>query len=596
MARSGWFVALLTLVLAGGGGLVYYRALSNGVVWDDPIMIREQLPYFSGLSSAFFPPQALPEKFRTYYRPLVILSFQLDRTLVPQSAAGKREDADLQRSFHRSVIIGHALTVGLVLLLGVALARAAGREKEAWVPAAAGALLFAAHPVHAESVGWISGRTDVWLGLLTCGTLLLFLAYRRRGSFLRLILCGAGAFGTLLAKESGVALLVLVPALDWVLSRHGNSPKKLRPWWVGGVMGAATLSYAVLRLAALGSTDSVSFPEGGLRWGTGLAALGWYGWRSFWPVPHLVYVEDLPGSELILAAVGMLVLLGGCLWAVSRRKGPVPETFLGLLFFSSLAPALWIPLSGLVDLPVAERYLYVPSIGLCLAAGFLFHRAAMAVAPHGSGGIRQASVICVALLISLPAAWAAFSRCTVWKDNLTFWSAAAASAPRSATPALHLGAALAEAGRYEEARKELGRVETLTSSPETRARALLQTGISFFYQSRYPEAIECYRKSLSVKPDQLGPHFNWGMAELALTAHMGQTAGWQAHAEEGIRQLEKAVALAPDFVPARFQLGRALWTMRRVEEGQRHLEEVLRLAPAGPEAREARVLLSKLRN
>ena len=105
-------------------------------------MLHRQLPSID-LKGAFAPPAGLAQWSYEYYRPLTVLSFLADRALSGRDPAG----------YHRTVWILHALCAGAVYLLGIRLVRPHA--------AALGASIFAVFPLSAESVGWISGRSDV---------------------------------------------------------------------------------------------------------------------------------------------------------------------------------------------------------------------------------------------------------------------------------------------------------------------------------------------------------------------------------------------------------------------------------------------------
>ncbi len=139
--------ARAALVPAAVAFLLGLPALGGGWVWDDPLIVKVQLGAFRTVGSLFFPPVGIPGFSVHYYRPLTTATFLLDRALYGERAWG----------FHLTPLLLHAAAAGLLyLLLDRLLAgRAAARSA-----ALAGALLFAALPVHAESVAWIAGRAD----------------------------------------------------------------------------------------------------------------------------------------------------------------------------------------------------------------------------------------------------------------------------------------------------------------------------------------------------------------------------------------------------------------------------------------------------
>ena len=157
--------ACLFLAAAGVGFVVYWGSLSNEFVWDDPIVLNQQLQAFHSLGDIFFPPPRIPQFGALYYRPLVMLTYAIDRWAWGDTPFG----------FHFPVILFHAINCGFVFLVGKKLfGRAAGSTLAAF----AGAILFATHPIHTESVSWMAGRSDTLAALFMLPALLAYLAWR----------------------------------------------------------------------------------------------------------------------------------------------------------------------------------------------------------------------------------------------------------------------------------------------------------------------------------------------------------------------------------------------------------------------------------
>ncbi len=138
------------LILAVISVVFYLNTLTYDFVWDDRFLILEN-PYIQdsrllseGLVSDFWANYQDPRRFRNYYRPIVTLSYFVDYALWGEDPAG----------YHATNIFLHMANVLLVFGIGCILLR----SREAAFVAAA---VFAVHPVHTESVTWISGRTDL---------------------------------------------------------------------------------------------------------------------------------------------------------------------------------------------------------------------------------------------------------------------------------------------------------------------------------------------------------------------------------------------------------------------------------------------------
>jgi len=153
-------VGPLLLVLAVALA-TFIRALGNGFVWDDKVILSKQLSAFPTLAQVFFPPANIPQYSPFYYRPMVVLTYLVDGTLGGGSPL----------PFHATPILLHALAACLALLLFLRLL-----GPNATAAATVGALAFAVHPAHTEVAAWMAGRGDA---IATVGVLVALLAWGR---------------------------------------------------------------------------------------------------------------------------------------------------------------------------------------------------------------------------------------------------------------------------------------------------------------------------------------------------------------------------------------------------------------------------------
>lgn len=250
-------ITLVALALALVAVAVFWGARDNEFVWDDPIVFQQQLPYFDSFDNVFFPPKGIPQFGENYYRPLIIVTYQLDEkvaaTLWPLE---KREEAR-RIVYHTTPVLWHAAATVLVFLLGIVLTRmvrpeglgGAGGPDGAAGPggpgsaagpaglaglagSAAAGLLFAVHPIHTESVAWMAGRSDVVCAVFFLGSVLLYLVHRATLNRAWLLAAAAAALGAMLSKETGVGVLLLVPVIDWMTAPGtrlgGDAPVRSR--------------------------------------------------------------------------------------------------------------------------------------------------------------------------------------------------------------------------------------------------------------------------------------------------------------------------------------------------------------------------------
>jgi hypothetical protein len=277
----------------------------------------------------------------------------------------------------RGHLIANALLHGIAAaLLYAALATASGAP---W-PSAFVAGVFALHPLHVESVAWFSQRKDVLCGLFWMATLLAYLAWVRRGGAARYAAVLLGASLALLSKPTAVTLPFSLLLLDyWPLGRLAPRGRRLP---AGGALARAVAEklplFALTGLvsvvtyqvqAATGAVASGDLLPLDLRAANAIGALVDYLADAFWPsdlavfYPHPRELPPLP--ELAAALVGLVAITAGALQQARTR----PQLTVGWLWFLGTL----VPVIGLVQVGEqarADRYTYVPLIGLSIAVAF----------------------------------------------------------------------------------------------------------------------------------------------------------------------------------------------------------------------------------
>ena len=514
--RVGALRALLpTAAVALLAVVPYLNGLGGEFVFDDVRLIRNnpQVPRHAALAVFVTPyePGAL-------YRPLTMLTY----------IANARLDRG-PRGFHA---VNIALHLGVSLMV-LALARRLGFAP--WAAFAAAAL-FAAHPIHSEAVTGIVGRAELLAAAGALATLLTFagaLAARdgRRATWLTssLALFAAG----LLAKESAFTVIALIGVVHWRLVPSASPARRLAAMAPYAAVG---LAYLGLRLAVVGSLG-LPMPPGSLdnplahvdaatRWRTALVILWDYlalltaplrlsADYSYAQVPLALGWSDARA----LAALGLLGgLAAGALLAIRR----CPELAVAAAFFA-VPLALTANLAFPIGTIKAERLLYLPSVGWCLAAGWLLGRLAMQRA-------RLAGALLATVLLLFAARTAV--RNADWRDELTLYAATVAVAPASAKAQYNYAVALERAGdldaalahhrralelypAYAAAAFGIGRAEALRGNETAAlaayqdalardwrfAKAHLQIGLWYQQRGQAAAAEAAYRAGLEAEPD-----------------------------------------------------------------------------------------------
>jgi tetratricopeptide (TPR) repeat protein len=550
---------------------------------DDPDYVTKNPHVKAGLNAAAI--QWAFTAYHTYnWHPLTWLSLQLDATL------WKNSDGSLDpRGFHLTNVQLHAANAALLFLALQSLTGAFWRS-------AAVALLFAVHPLRAESVAWVSERKDVlstFFGLLA---LWAYAAYARRptvGSYLAV----AAAFAvSLLCKPMLVTLPCLFLVLDWW---------PLGRWRERSAWPLIREKLPLFALVVVSSIVTFQAQAGGgsvadlrrfppyARLANAANSYATYLFKTFWPTqlavyyPHPVFVPGKVGSLTFTeAGVATLVLLAlsGAAFALRRRA---PYLLAGWLWFLGTL----VPTIGLIQVGAqayADRYTYLPQVGillaLCWAAGDLARSRPAAIAALSS------AVVAAVVLAMVTREQLAF-----WHDSLALWEHNDRVAAPSALALVSYGEALAEQQRTDEA------IDAYTRSLQydnLSFRAHNDLGNLLLQRHKLDEATGHFKLACAYGPKHAVAHLNLGLVlaekgDLREAARENETAirleperfeGYfqlgqvQARLNElvpAVKSFREAVRLRPDFAKAHAGLGDTLLRLGQVEEGTAELRKAV---------------------
>jgi tetratricopeptide (TPR) repeat protein len=513
-ARAPWWrataicVALAALVL-----LVFWGVKDNDFSRDDSVYLISNANLQKGLSLEGVR-WAFTSILFDNWHPLTWLSHLLDWQLFGMKPRGP----------HLVNVAVHALTSLLLFLL---LLRATGT---AWRSALVAAL-FAVHPLHVESVAWISERKDLLAGLFFALTLLAYLRYAHRPTLARYGAVAALFALGLMAKPMLVTLPCVLLLLDgWPLGRlaRGTAKRLLLEKAPLLALSAAASVVATIAQARGGSLRSLElFPLWARTANAAVSYVAYLG-KTLWPLKlAIIYPYPQEGlirtaalSALLLAALSLVAL------ATARRR---PSLLTGWLWYLGML----VPVIGLVQVgnqPLADRYTYLPLVGLFLGGVFALPRRASLPA-RGQGIAGAAAAVSAVALVALLAAQARV-QLRPWKNDLTLYQHAADTIAGNWEASAHVGFLLA------------------------------------FYGGDQEEAVRRFRSSLAVNPGSAETNLNFGVA---LTR-------W-GRPQEALEYLGRAAELAPASARVRVSLAKALELAGRPAAAAAQYEEALRLEP-----------------
>ena len=427
--------------------------------------------------------------------------------------------------------------------------------------AAVAALLFAVLPVHTEAIANVVGRAELLAALFGLIALLSWGAGGRRGSW--------GAAGAVLLALGSKEVAVVVPPLLvlWDLLRRRGSG---RAWWIeraGSLapVGLAVVVWLVLRTVALETflapqtvhpvdnplqlLDQPSRTATALGlaaraarlmvWPTGLSID--YSGGVIEPVAGLLSARALAGAAVLLLAVAAIAR--GLRHPAGRGSAIAMSGALFLLPYLVVANLLVI-----VGAIFAERFLYLPSAGPCLAAGI----AADVAWARARAGRARVALAAVAGIVLVAMAAAAHARSRHWRDDTSIFAETVRTQPRSPRAHAVMARMHADAGRLEEALREL---DTVTTVWPAYAMAWFEKGTLLGRLGRLEEAERALRQYMRLSPTYGSAHFNLAL----VLRRQGRTA-------EAERALRKAVLHDPGLHRAWAELGHLRFEQGRYRE------------------------------
>jgi tetratricopeptide (TPR) repeat protein len=454
---AGLLVGVVTVAVHAGG-------LGGDFVYDDHRFLRanddiRSIPWLAAFTD---PSTASHDEGIQHdiYRPLRTLLFAFEYALFADEDAGV-VDFNLP-AWHLVSVLLHTCCALLVLRLLAPVLRGA------LLPATAGALLFAVHPVTSESVAWLSSQGDI----LALALGLTALVVMERPGVGRTLAGGACFALACFAKESALMLPGLLLLRDLALPRHEapGTPWPRATCARAGLLVALAGAYFAVRLGVIDGLAQVPHPEGS-RLATARAmlhGLAWYAGALFWPAGFSFDTRiDVPlgwmAPEVWLGFGVLGTLLAAGVYGLCTKRYVLAFATLG--FLVTLAPVsnVIVPLKAFV----ADRFLY-PGL-VCVAAGLA---ALVRVLPTTA----RATVVTVFIGVLAVLAARTMDRNAAWADEFSLWDAVRRDRP--ANPNAYQGIAFVYAQEGNVALAERAYASYLEANPAD-GKSLLEMGDLF---------------------------------------------------------------------------------------------------------------------
>lgn len=534
------------LVLAFLACLVYLPACRADFIWDDDQYVIENATLRSaeGLKQIWFHPAATPQ-----YYPLVFTCFWVEYHLWGLSPAG----------YHLINVILHGLNSGLLFLVLRRL-----RLPGAWLAAA----IFALHPVHVESVAWVTERKNVLSGFFYLTSFLAFWRFSpperdsRSGSWgwylLSLVLFLAALFSkTVTCSLPAVIILVWWWQRGWPTKREILA---LLPMFVLGLLLALnTVRVEKHQVGAEGEDWNFTPVDRCLIAGR---ALWFYAGKLLWPHPLIFnyprwHIDTEQPWQYLFPLAALLVLIGLLLARHRLGKGPLVAC---LIFAGTLVPALgFFNVYPMIFSFVADHFQYLASIPLLVLAVVgahgMFRR--WQVPANVSGSLAAGFFLLLGILT--------WKQCHVYQNVYVLWEDTLAKNPDSWLAHFNLGGRHLDDGHHNLALHHFQR--TLDIKPHY-SGAFYNWGKLLAQEKKYDQAEEKFQQALRYDSKDPVIFFSLGLLQ-----------AFQKNFQESLPFFEKALALFPDYPEANFHMGYSLLKVDRPREALPFLRKAVQLRP-----------------
>ena len=538
---------------------LYINTLGHDFALDDAIVISENMFTQDGIAGwgglltedtfyGYFKEEGKAQLVAGgRYRPLSPMLFALVYQIV-----GKNPFV-----FHLLNILLYCLCVwmvyGFISLIGKRL-KVKSHELFAFIAT----LIFATHAVHTEVVANIKGGDEILVAIGGIAALIFMLRYQEKQEIKYLLLTLVSFFLSLMAKENTVTLLAIAP-LTWWLTAPKGSKGMIKTWFS---MFAVFLVYFIIRSSIVGwpwdtvvpnellnnpflkfdGNSLVSFTTSE-KFGTNFYTLLMYLKLLIFPHPliHDYYPRQIPIFSMtsIWALLSLALHVAMAAWAILRinKNKVLAYGILFYLFAMSITSNFVFP----IGTNMSERFLFFPSIGFCIVAGFLINKL-----------IKKNKIIGWGLLLLFVSLLSikTIERNPAWKDNFTLFQTDVKRAPNSAK--LRNAAAGSLVTRYGDM-KEGEEKSRIMQEAIDHAEAALQVhpwyknahllkGNGHLYRNEFDQGIQSFNNALKLDPNYKIAKSNLQIAMRSAGRYYGETEG---NLEKSLKFLKQSYEMNP---------------------------------------------------
>ena len=639
--QAAWFSQsrLHLILLFTIGFLIYANTFGHDYTQDDAIVITDNMFTTDGIKGiggilgndtffGFFKDAGKANLVAGgRYRPFSLVTFAIEYSLFGQNP---------NISHVINALFFGFTVVMLYLTLLLLLARIKNQSQVFFISLVA-ALIFAVHPIHTEAVANIKGRDEILALLGSLAALYFAVQAIRKNSYLFNIWGSLCLFLALMSKENAITFLAIIPLSYYFFTKttFKNGFIQLLPYL------GVTFLFLFIRTSILGlnlggsSNELMNNPflrlENGIytpigfveQLATVIYTLGKYLVLLIFPHPltHDYYPRHIAlmswSNPLVIASVLSHLAL---LWYGISRALKRDLLAFGILFY-----LLTLSIVSNVVFPIgtnmAERLLFMPSVGFCLGLAVLLYRLGDYLSPEKQmKAFAQLKVpMILALLFCIALATKTLVRNTAWKDNYTLFTTDIKTSKNSAKLrnavggeiVTQFGTAPESPTRDAKLQEAIGHLEEAIRIHPYYKNAYLLKGNAHFYLKQYDSAIATYQQALQLDPNyedaqrnlgvslrDAGRYFGEQVGDLAKAQQyllqaeqylpedyetlrlLGVAYGIQGNNQQAINYFQKAANASPDIADAWYNLGTSFLAIGDQAQGEQFRQKAIQMDPA----------------
>ena len=516
MKKKYTYLIIIFLIVASLAA--FGRIAGNDFInFDDNIYVTENIHTKSGITADGFH-WAFSTKYFNLWIPLTWISLMLDYQLYGLSPGG----------YHITNLILHILST--LLLFGLFYRMTGAIWKSAFVAA-----LFSLHPMHVESVAWISERKDVLSTFFWMLTLCLYVYYTEKPAIKRYLLVLFSFILALLSKPIVVTLPVIMILLDyWPLRRFESKKDNLILWQLKEKIPLFILSFILVIITFYTPNEQEVFSKGfslNSRLANALINFITYLAKTFWPTNLAIYYPFPPHFSLWQILGASLLIIVICLGVVFMARR-LPYLFIGWMWYLITI----VPVIGIIQIGshvMADRYHYLPSIGI----GIMLAWGMPCLIRNDD--IRKyflypAAIAFLAFLVVLT-----WRQCGYWRDSITLFSHTLNVTDDNYIAHNHLASALLKERNFEKAIYHYN--EAIRINP-VYAHAYYNRGITYYILGQKQLALNDFKETIRTIPKI--PKF------VAAYNNIGVTYSDLGQYQSAVESLSEAIRIKPDYADA----------------------------------------------